>query len=1172
MVRLLIKHLPTVASKEITDTMTRISGLRSRDIVKEVKAVEQCQSRNGPRRVLGASRDEDEPIRRYRRIEQLFRLFQGEASMSMWNDTKRHFVSKQLENLGPVKLAGFNSRISEDIGRRSCARNTRTQILHDSVEWADNLNGTKIYWMNGMAGTGKTTIAYSLCERLDDTGQLAASFFCTRTSRECSEARRIFPTIAYQLARYSVPFRDALCGVLDKDPDVGNLSTTSQFRLVLAKPLLEAKEKMSKSLIVVIDALDECNDPHPVKDILDILFQFAADLPIKFFVTSRLEPTIRDSMMSRIAARDCSGSILYLHEIEKSPVQADIELYLKDELQDLLPAFCADIEELAEQAGNLFIYAATAVRYIQAADKIFGYKRLKIILEVNNTSKKGLFAIDALYSAILSAAIHDNTLKPEERGIIRVVLWTAVCICEPVLTNTLAALAGLDDNESTISALQPLRSVLRISEHNNLVATLHASFPDFIFSKERSQEFFCDRSSYDQFLARRCLEIMGTQLRFNICKLGSSFILDDEVSDFKERVEAHISPELFYACRFWAGHLTQGPVSLVESIYAFLSQRLLFWMEVLNLRKLMVTGAMISAKVHMWLRTANVSPDMIALARDAQIFVGNYATHPVSASTPHIYLSALPLSSPTNLIRLTYLPRFAGLVQVSGSLMKRIDQASLDVWLSRHPIRSASFSTDREHVALGDDHGTISVRDAHGGEHLVTFRAHRKAISSIAFSSDATLIASSSHDHTLCLWRASNGSLVSGPFKGHNSRVNSVSFSPDGMHLVSGSEDWKVRTWATSGILDCQLLLAGHAGPVRSVVFSHDGMQIASGSSDHTVIIWDAIRGTLLRTLRGHIGHVPCVQFSACGTFVVSGSNDCTIRMWDTHNGTPIGNPLQGHSHQITSIAVSPEGERIVSGSCDRTVRVWHIASGELIAGPFEGHTDIVRSVRFSADGLRIISASDDKTVRVWNAQGKAQCDANHSFDKLSGISSTTIPSDGAYIASGHGDGSIRAWHIQSGSQVWVWHLHHAKSQHIVLLTFSPDSKYILVAYKDGVSRVLSVQTGKLVGDPRRFSPRKSIADYPAVLSSDGKRALGTSSVGGCRVLDLWDLQANRLVSAIEDDDDTHFRQARFVANDVRIATCTNTGRIDFWDSYTGRHTAGPFHLDPGSTSELPQF
>ncbi|CAE6440274.1 unnamed protein product [Rhizoctonia solani] len=641
-----------------------------RGIANEIDSINIRQSRGTALRMLGPSGDQEDLVRRYQRIEQMFRELQAEASMSTWNDTKRHLVNTQLENLGPVKLATYNSSISMDVGRRSCTENTRTQILNDSMAWSDDPNGAKVYWMNGMAGTGKTTIAFGLCKRLEAAGQLAASFFCTRTSRECSEAKRIVPTIGYQLARRWAPFRDALCGVLDRDPDVGTLHTSSQFNLLLVKPLMECKELIPGNLVIVIDALDECSDPYTVEIVLDILFRYAADLPVKFFVTSRPEPTIRNSMMLGIAECNRQHSILYLHEIEKSMVQADIELYLKDELKHMLPAHCNEIEELAEQAGNLFIYAATAVRYIQDRKAVNPRQRLKTILEVDKRSQKSMFGIDVLYSTILSAAVHDATLEPQEQACIQVVLRTSICACEPVLISTLAALSGLDETHLAASALEPLRSVLHISEHNSLVTTLHASFPDFMFSQERSQEYFCDRTVHDQFLAARCLEIMRAQLRFNICGLESSFALDNEIPNLDDQVKAHISPELCYTGQFWADHLTQGAATeeLLNAVEDFLSYRLLFWMEVTNLTKSMIAASVAATKVHMWLRSSSVSSDLVALARDAQTFVGKYASHPVSTSTPHIYISALPLISSKNLIRSTYMPRFTGLISITTSL------------------------------------------------------------------------------------------------------------------------------------------------------------------------------------------------------------------------------------------------------------------------------------------------------------------------------------------------------------------------------------------------------------------------------------------------------------------------------------------------------------------------
>jgi hypothetical protein len=490
--------------------------------------------------------------------------------------------------------------LSTDINRRTCTENTRQAILSELNYWSDNPDGEKICWMNGMAGTGKTTIACTLSATLEARGQLAASFFCTRTSPECRDPNRIVPTIAYQLARHSTPFQSALCQALEKDPDIGSRNISTQFERLLKEPLLEVKEKLSNNLVVVIDALDECDDGRVVELVLDMLFRSTQQFPLKFFVTSRPEPAIRNKMISQDTGL---RSILYLHEIEQSLVQADIELYLHEELTFMSPS-PDQVKQLAGQAGNLFIYAATAVRYIRPGKTgVDHHERLTTMLAVDSKSQKKFAQIDTLYSTILAVALHDDDLEPEERYRMRLVLWTTVCAQEPITFKTLAVLAGLKDERQAITALQPLRSVLHISEHNNLVATLHASFPDYIFSQDRSGEFFCNENEHSRLLAHRCFGLMKGQLRFNICELKSSFVPDKNVISLKEQIEKNISQELSYACRYWADHLkpTATSADLREMVEEFLSQRLLFWMEVLNLKECMAMGVTELVKVQQWL-------------------------------------------------------------------------------------------------------------------------------------------------------------------------------------------------------------------------------------------------------------------------------------------------------------------------------------------------------------------------------------------------------------------------------------------------------------------------------------------------------------------------------------------------------------------------------------------
>jgi hypothetical protein len=479
--------------------------------------------------------------------------------------------------------------------------------------WAYNVQGEKVYWLNGMAGTGKTTIAYSLCEELASTCTLAASFFCSRQLPSCRDVNLILPTIAYQLARFSRPFRYALSRILEQDPDAHSQSLADQFAKMILEPLRQVKHTMPSDVVVVIDALDECDRSDSVSQLLQSLLSNASDLPLKFFVTSRPEPKIIDWMVQRQGERD--EFELHLHNIEDSIVKEDIRTYLELELK---PARLSgeDLARLVEQAGALFIYASTLVRYIGYDNfKRSPRKRLATMLAVSS-SKDSLKDIDMLYGAILTAALGDPKLTPFEMEDITNVLETVLCAKEPLSVSTVAALLGLEDEDSVHSALRSMLSIVHVSDSTGIITTLHASFPDFMFDEERSGRFHCDRELRHGQLARLCFDVMKKpHPPFNICNLGSSYLFDNDVPGIDKVVDRVVSGALFYACRYWGAHIELGEPSpdLVSALGDFLSVRLLLWMEVLNLKRCMHTGVTCLSLVQRWTQVSahptDTSPD-----------------------------------------------------------------------------------------------------------------------------------------------------------------------------------------------------------------------------------------------------------------------------------------------------------------------------------------------------------------------------------------------------------------------------------------------------------------------------------------------------------------------------------------------------------------------------------
>ena len=202
--------------------------------------------------------------------------------------------------------------------------------MQDLKDWVRNPEGAKVYWMNGMAGTGKTTIGYSFCQWLDSEEQkLGGNFFCSRTSAACREVNNIVPTLAFQLSQYSPKFGSALREVVEREPQASTLDVRWQFEKLINGPIRVAKESIPPGTVVLIDGLDECDDGEAFRLFLETLLKLATDLPFKFFLTSRPEPVIRQKMLAP------GHSVLHLHNIEESIVEADITKYLTEALDSI---------------------------------------------------------------------------------------------------------------------------------------------------------------------------------------------------------------------------------------------------------------------------------------------------------------------------------------------------------------------------------------------------------------------------------------------------------------------------------------------------------------------------------------------------------------------------------------------------------------------------------------------------------------------------------------------------------------------------------------------------------------------------------------------------------------------------------------------------------------------
>ncbi|CAE6455871.1 unnamed protein product, partial [Rhizoctonia solani] len=350
--RSLAQHLQESHSVKMSESFERTAI----SVEAQVKRINEQPDRAIERDPTQAKRGEEDILNAYWQIEALFRQLQIEAELSLSGNMDQQHADSRIEQLAPSKLAVYDPRLSDEITGRAFTKDTRVQVLSELNRWSLDPDAPMIYWMSGMADTGKTTITYTFAKSLKASKSLAASFFCKRAFGECQDLGRIVPTIAYQLACYSASFRSALIRALDGDREVSSEGMADQFERLITRPLMDVKNAMPEGLVVVIDALDECNNPKGVGLILDVLSHAASGLPLKFFITSRPGPGTQDQIQ---IWTDGTRSLFVLHEIKSSLVQNNIELHLQEEL-DFMTISPTRLRRLAERCGHSFIYAATA--------------------------------------------------------------------------------------------------------------------------------------------------------------------------------------------------------------------------------------------------------------------------------------------------------------------------------------------------------------------------------------------------------------------------------------------------------------------------------------------------------------------------------------------------------------------------------------------------------------------------------------------------------------------------------------------------------------------------------------------------------------------------------------------------------------------------------------------
>ncbi|KAF8872274.1 hypothetical protein BD779DRAFT_1452926 [Infundibulicybe gibba] len=422
--------------------------------------------------------------------------------------------------------AYHNSGVRREISR--CYPGTRETALETISNWIKNPT-SHCLWLHGPAGTGKSSIAYTVAEKCRLDGTLGATYFFIRGTT--SGRPPFFSTLAYQLTLAVPDLRDPLWAMLCEDPTVFDRSMSEQLDKLIVQPFLRLARRPAH-VVIVIDGLDECDCTGGAAiqaDIARLVLGLGEhSLPLRFVISSRPEPEIRHAFES--SPRSLVG-LTHLALDKTLDPDCDIRHFLCKELERVYRERVEDgirrvasqttwpppevVERIVEKSSGHFIYASTVIKFVQE-ENVNPMERLDAVLHISDGSagpsvfvqSASFQELDQLYLHILRKAGDPAVL----RRILRAIMYFNAGPAMPrrILPHNMyfnADQISVENLDLIFShtggvhfLLRGLRSIIEVTAAS-MVRFWHASLSDFLMDLVRSRGFYYDRSQFQADLA-----------------------------------------------------------------------------------------------------------------------------------------------------------------------------------------------------------------------------------------------------------------------------------------------------------------------------------------------------------------------------------------------------------------------------------------------------------------------------------------------------------------------------------------------------------------------------------------------------------------------------------------------------------------------------------------------
>lgn len=396
------------------------------------------------------------------------------------------------------------------------------------------------------------------------------------------------------------------------------------------------------------------------------------------------------------------------------------------------------------------------------------------------------------------------------------------------------------------------------------------------------------------------------------------------------------------------------------------------------------------------------------------------------------------------------------------------------------------------------------------------------------------------------------------------SGINVVAWSRNGKRLLTWATNAPITIWDVATLESVTTLRAD--APIRIMSVSQSDFVAAIAGDE--VLVWDAMTGELVQTLRPNDATITDLVWHPASTQLLAFGEATATTLWDVSNWSQGELPAFAELFDVTdtlqSARWSPSGRfvTITSQNSDpedtSTIMVWDTTSGSVVA-MLRGHTEQIGDLVWDIDESRLLSVGErDNSVRVWRVIEDPDTLQYGEVVRFSSTDGRTLaavwnPAE-TLVATGHDSGVVRIWNTATGELEDSLQGHTAP---VDVLTWSHDGNLLLTGSDDGLAIIWNVGTSALLQTLYHTYDDQRWKVWWADWAPNDAQVLTTSDDGAVRI---WDVAtgeerhffANSFSLADDQDPGIGTTSAFWNADGTKIVASSDDGAVNVWNVETG--------------------